>query len=154
MNSSRKTFNILFLSYIIDLRFIFFVLTSPSSTGSLGGKGLIHWGPNPSNDKFCNNPVIVSSLSPDPIFGMPPGCRSNLKFKQKAIKFRTWSRRKASQNEPCWIGTGKVSICTKGQWPDQNNMNTKRNLHQLQKELENKKKIRKKKHFNSFRDNN
>ena len=55
-------------------------LTSPSCTGSLGGKGLIHWGPNPSNGKFRNNPITVSSLSPDPSLGLAPGCRSNLKY--------------------------------------------------------------------------
>lgn len=61
------------------------VLTSPSSTGSLGGRGLNHCGLNPSKDKVLSKPLIVSSLSPDPILGITPGRRSNLKFGRNAM---------------------------------------------------------------------
>lgn len=58
------------------------MLASPSSTGSLGGNGLIHWGPNPSIDKLWTKPVRVASLSPDPIFVLAP-CSVNLNLKNK-----------------------------------------------------------------------
>lgn len=54
-------------------------LLASSCIRSLGGSGLIHLGPNPSSDKFCNSPVSASSLSPDPSFGLAPGSKSNLK---------------------------------------------------------------------------
>lgn len=78
-------------------------LTSPSNTGSLGGRGLIHWGFNPSKDKFLSNPSIVSSLSPDPILGITPGRRSNLKFGHNAVSKRINLGNEESNGWPGWI---------------------------------------------------